>query len=291
MLWFDGKIIDPIEARISPADRGLLLGEGVFTTLLSLNARPYMIEEHTARVTADARRLGIAVDRKTVIKALRDLAEADNTPSIIRLTITGGQGPRGLLPPYDRNPVIFATRTAWMPSMAFGAMRLATVSIRRNATSPLASMKSLAYLDQVFAMNEARSQRADDALMLDLLGNNIASTAIANLFVMKQNVLKTPSLTGAIRPGVMRGLVLDLAHQLGWNVVEAPLAYHDLTGCDAAFTTNSLRLMTTISHIDGIELSNEARDMVTALRVLLIEHINQETNYQLTAELNQQSEA
>jgi branched-chain amino acid aminotransferase len=290
MLWFDGKIIDPMQAQISLSDRGLLLGEGVFTTLLCFNARPYLLEEHIARVTADASRLGIGVDRKTIIAALNELAEADHTPGILRLTITGGQGPRGLLPPDERKPVIFSTRTQWTPSMAFGAMRLATVSIRRNATSPLASMKSLAYLDQVFAMREARSQGADDALMIDLEGN-IASTAMANLFIVKQDVLKTPPLTGAIRPGVMRGLTLDLAHQLGWKVVEAPLTYDDLKGCDAAFATNSVRLMTTISHVDGTELSNEARDMVAVLRVAMENHVEQETNFKFVADHHRQGAA
>jgi branched-subunit amino acid aminotransferase/4-amino-4-deoxychorismate lyase len=100
-------------------------------------------------------------------------------------------------------------------------------------------------------------------------------------------VLKTPPLTGAIRPGVMRGLTLDLAHQLGWKVVEAPLTYDDLKGSDAAFATNSLRLMTTISHIDGTELSNEAREMVAALRVAMVNHIEQETNYRFLTDCDE----
>lgn len=254
MLWHDGKISTTHEMNIDLADRGLLLGDGLFETLPCFNGKAYRFEDHVKRMATDAECLGFP-DRIAVIeRAVRELAAADHSPASIRVTMTRGAGPRGLTVPADVEPLIFATRAPWSPSIAFGQTNLQTSSIRRNGTSPLATMKTLSYLDNVMAMAEARGKGADDALMLSVDGH-VASTSMANIFVVRGSTLSTPRRSDAILPGVMRNGILALAPALGLNPIERALHLDDLYRGDLVFVTNSLRLMTRVVMLDGVNLS------------------------------------
>lgn len=257
MLWHEGKISAAHEMSFNLADRGLLLGDGLFETLPSFNGKAYRLEDHVKRMATDAECLGFP-DRIAIVEsAVRELAAADHAPASIRVTMTRGAGPRGLAVPTDAEPLIFATRAPWSPSIAFGETTLQTSSVRRNGTSPLATMKTLSYLDNVMAMAEARSKGADDALMLSLEGH-VSSTSMANIFVVSGSTLSTPRRADAILPGVMRGVIIELAAAFGLEPVERALHPNDLFRADLVFVTNSLRLMARVTELDGVPLSPKA---------------------------------
>lgn len=257
MLWHDGKISAAHVINFNLADRGLVLGDGLFETLPSFNGKAYRLEDHVKRMATDAECLGFPDRIATVERAVRELAAADTEPASIRVTMTRGAGPRGLAVPADAEPLIFATRAPWSPTIAFGETKLHISSIRRNGTSPLATMKTLSYLDNVMAMAEARRKGADDAVMLSLEGH-VASTSMANIFVLNGSNLSTPRRADAILPGVMRHAIHDLAPSLGLDPIERGLHPDDLHRADLVFVTNSLRLMTRVVAIDGVALSGRA---------------------------------
>lgn len=256
MLWHEGKITASHEMMFNLDDRGLLLGDGLFETLPSFNGVPYRLDAHLKRMATDAECLGFPDRIAVAERAVRELAATDREPASIRVTMTRGAGPRGLAIPADAEPLIFATRAPWTQSIAFGETRLHTSAIRRNASSPLSTMKTLSYFDSVLAMAEARGKGADDALMRSTDGL-IASTSMANLFVVLGSTLSTPRRTDAILPGVMREALLECAPALGLETVERGLHLDDLYRADLVFATNSLRLMTRVIAIDGVILSGQ----------------------------------
>ena len=254
MLWYNGKLIDAKDVTFDVADRGLLLGDGLFETLTAFNSIPFRLDAHLERMMVSAERLGMALDRSALQEAVLAVAELDNAPCVIRLNVSRGAGPRGLLPPETTNPLIFATRAPWQRSIAFGEATLATVSIRRNPTSPTSSMKTLAYLDPVLSLQEARAKGADDALLLSPTGS-IACTSMANLFILNQNRLSTPALDGNILPGIMRRALLEVAPHLGLDVSEGDCSLEELRKADLVMASNSVRLITKITQIDGKAVS------------------------------------
>ncbi len=58
-VWLYGHLVPTSEARVDPDDRGLLLGDGLFETMLSLGGRPVEFDAHWARLAASAAALGI----------------------------------------------------------------------------------------------------------------------------------------------------------------------------------------------------------------------------------------
>lgn len=254
MLWIDGQISEGANASFNLTDRGLLLGDGLFETLPCFNGIPFLLDAHLKRLRWAGDEIGLDIDHARASRAITDLAGADpSTPGTIRLTVTRGTGQRGLLIPSNAKPVIFATRSPWDPSLAFGMATLATSKIRRNMTSLLSSIKSLNYLDNILAFQEARMQGADDALFLNTEGG-VACTTMSNLFMMKKNRFMTAAPSEGILKGVMRGLVMSMKRETGSRPIETRLAPIELFHGDCVFTTNSIRFVTQITDIDDTPL-------------------------------------
>lgn len=259
MIWCNGELYDQGPIPLDPADRGLLLGDGVFETIAVFHGRPFRLVQHLEALEDAAAALGFALPRATVERAVADLvAGLAGGHGALRITVTRGAGPRGLAPPAEPAPVVLATTAPWSEAMAFQPIRLATVSIRRNPTSPLSRIKSLAYLDNVLAFQAARAAGADDALMLNTEGR-VASTSMANLFLLRDGRLLTPPVEDGVRPGIMRELLLDC------GAVEASLMPEDLAA-GAVFATNSLRLLQPVTAIDGRASAPVPAEVIARLR-------------------------
>lgn len=234
-------------------DRGLLLGDGLFETLLAVDGELVGLDAHLARMTAGCAVLGLPApephDAADVVHAA--LKAIDAPRAAVRLTLTAGSGGRGLDRPDNGAPRLFATAAASMKPAT--PARLATSSIRRNDGSPASRLKTLAYLDNVLARNEARAQGADEALMLNTRGE-VACGAAANLFWIRDDRLFTPALDCGVLAGLARADVLAEARRLGVDVAEVRAVPGALAEVDAMFLTNSLIGVRMIATWDGRSL-------------------------------------
>jgi branched-chain amino acid aminotransferase/4-amino-4-deoxychorismate lyase len=226
---------------IPPDDRGLLLGDGLFETVLFKAGRAVLWDAHMARLSDGCRVLGLPAPDPAALLAQAEAAAAGLDRAAVRVTWTAGSGGRGLPRPDPVQPRAVVTAAPSPPLSS--PVALATVSIRRNAGSPTGRLKTLAYLDNVLARREAQALGADDAVMRDTDGH-IACASAANLFWIAGGRLFTPSLAGAVLPGVMRAQVLALE-----AVQEVQAA--SIAGAEAAFLTSSLIGVRPVASIDG----------------------------------------
>lgn len=271
MLWLDGKLHTTAPGPFDLRDRGLTLADGVFDTMLVLAGRPVFPDYHLDRLMRACETLRIEVERATVAAAMRDLAAAGEGDAIIRVTVTRGAGARGLRIVPGMSPTVLGVRSPWQPDMAFQPVRLATSAIRRNATSPLSRIKSLAYLDNVLALDEALAAGADDALILSTEGN-VACTSAGNVFVLRRGDLLTPPVSDGVLDGTVRDLLLRHATRVGLQPSERALSPDDLLGADAVFATNSARLISPATMIDGTRLPDAER-IIAPLCKLVAEEV------------------
>ncbi len=258
-LWLNGVIADADDTRIDPADRGFLLGDGLFETMLVRNGAIAFFDEHLIRLLNGAGAIGITVpcSPDELAQACRSLLLENELHvcerASLRLTLTRGPGPRGLALPPEPRPTILITAARGGPPPE--RLSLATVSPRRNPWSPSARLKALPYLDNVLAREEAREKGADDALMLDT-GGMAASTSMANIFLWEGDTLLTPADKGAILPGITRAALLELAPGMGFETLEDDISPMRLARADGIFVTNSLMGIVPVSRLDGKEVSS-----------------------------------
>jgi branched-chain amino acid aminotransferase len=235
---------------LKPADRGLMLGDGIFETLLVINGCALWHEPHLARMKNSARELDLPFDAKKIAKTVdRLLSDTPMGAHVLRITLTRGTSARGLAA-NGEEPTLLVGLESFSEDLLFQPVRLATSAVRRNEHAPSSRLKTLSCIDAIAAAREASARGADDALMLNTSGN-AASSTISNLFLLKGDQLITPALDQAILPGVMRRVLLDAAASLGFNPVERAVAPAEFAAADAVFLTNSLRFIRPVTALDG----------------------------------------
>ena len=221
-------------------DRGLLLGDGLFETLLWVDGQIQCLDAHLARLAAGCETLGLPTpdldEAARLCRAAPGEAGLESGRAAVRLTLTAGSGGRGLDRP--ATPVVrLVARAAAAPVTTPADLVLART--RRNEGSPAARLKTLSYLDNVLARAEARAAGADEAVMLNNRGE-LACASAANLFWIAGDRLFTPALSCGVLNGIMRARVLAKAAALGVETGVVAAGVEALEDARAAFLTNSL---------------------------------------------------
>jgi branched-chain amino acid aminotransferase len=246
-VWCNGQFVENLTLDV--AERGLMLGDGIFETIAVRQGTPIWLEQHLIRMSSAARALGLPHSEGKLRHGLAELMNRSAAASeVLRITLTRGPTGRGFALNGDR-PSLILSLNPFDPGKLPHSVRLATSRIRRNPTAPSSLHKTLSYVDGVAATREVVSQ-ADDALMLNTMGH-VASTTIANIILLNGENLITPSRDQGILNGIARGILIGGAAELGLTVQDRLVAPEELFSADAVFLTNSLRLATAVSSIDG----------------------------------------
>lgn len=233
-LWCNGALTASAEVRIDPADRGFLLGDGVFETIRADGSgRPLHLARHLARLRQGAAILRFDIPYEDAALADALSAVAAGRECALRLTVTRGPAPRGVLPPSQPRPTVLIA-SGPVPPQAAAARLVVARETCRNEFSPLSRIKSLNYADAILARLEAQARGADDAILLNTRGR-VAESTSSTLLLCRAGSWRTPPVPEGALPGIARALLLA-AGLCG----EAPCHAQDLARCEAALLVNSL---------------------------------------------------
>lgn len=269
-VWLDGRVVDAADARVPVTDHGLLYGDGVFEGIRAFGRRVFRLADHLARLRVSAAAIGMALPldeaglRDVVLATLRALGRDD---AYVRLVVTRGEGALGVDPSSCPRPRAFciAAEAAIFPAEKLAAgLDLVTVSWRRPGLDVIdPRVKSLNYLNNALAKQEARQRGADEALLLNAAGA-IAEASVANVFVLHGRTLATPPPTDGCLEGITRRTVLELAPGLGLAAGERSLSRTDLLGADEVFLTGTGAGIVPVRSLDGRPLGAGPPFAVTA---------------------------
>ena len=264
-VWFNGARFPNGVLTVDAGERGLLLGDGLFETMLVVNRTALWGNMHLARLEASAKEMGLPFARDVADDAIAALLDdAPETHHVLRVSLTRGASARGLAA-NGGPPSLLVTLDPFDPSLMFQPVSLVTSAIRRNTHSPSSRLKTLSYVDNIMAAREAASHGAEDALMLNTEGHAACST-IANLFLMKNGALVTPARDQGILTGVMRQALIAAAQHIGIATEERAVHADELKTADAVFLTNSLRFIRPVKSLDREALAQaDVSALVTAL--------------------------
>jgi len=244
-IYLDGQLVDESAAKISVFDHGLLYGDGVFEGIRFYNSRVFRLEEHVRRLYDSAKSilLTIPITPEEMIEATCATVRANGLVNgYIRLVITRGVGPMGLSPfkcPKASIIIIADTISLYSDEAYANGLTMATCATRRPSHDILSpQVKSLNYLNNVMAKVEAIQAGAEEGLMLNDVGL-VAECTGDNIFVIRDGAIATPPITAGALPGITRGVVIEIARELGLPLVERDLSRHDIYTCDECFLTGT----------------------------------------------------
>ena len=243
LAYLNGKMVPLSQARISVLDYGFRFGYGVFGGMRAYKGKVFRLDTKLNRIKESAEKLGIATDVDTYKAAIMDTIRANNLQEArVILSVSSGEGSASPDPQSCTAPTVVVTATEYTPipaEMYEKGYRALVASVRRNSQSPASGMKTLNYLESIMARQEARTAGFDEAVQLNEKGK-VAEASTGNLFLVKDNILKTPGVDSGIIPGIVREVLLELAPQLNIEAIETDIELDELFSADEAFLTNVL---------------------------------------------------
>ena len=249
---YQNEEVRPVEkTRWSPGQAGLICGWGLFTTVRIVRGEAFAYERHWRRLEKDAAltRLPLAQSGAKVRVMLQEVIRANHvTEGCARIYLVwntvGSWKSEEKMPDVDL--VITSADLPKYPDQ----MRLTVREQGRHAASPLAGVKTISWLDSVWAVAEAQRQGFDEVVLLNERGEVSECTA-ANIFAVKGEKVITSPLSSGCLEGVTRGILMEIAVEAGTSVVEQTMRLEDLYNADEVFVTSTNRNVIGVKEIAG----------------------------------------
>ena len=273
VIWFDGEMVEWRDAKIHVLTHTLHYGMGVFEGLRAYRAEQgtaiFRLQAHTDRLfeSAAIMNMEIPFDADTLNKAQCAAVNENNLESayIRPMCFYGSEG-MGLRADNLKVHVMVA---AWEWGAYLGqealenGIRIRKSTFIKNDSHPSMYLAKANgnYINSMLALDEAMSKGYDEALLLDSKGN-VAEGSGENIFMIKEGVLYTPTLTASLN-GITRNTIITLAKELGYDVVETTMKIEELYDADEVFFTGSAAEVTPIREIDDNKIGNGSRGPIT----------------------------
>ena len=255
-IYFNGKLVDKENAKVSVFDHGFLYGDGAFEGIRSYNALVFRLKQHIDRLWETLHTLMIdpRMTKKDMMAAVvRTLQVNRIKDGYVRLIISRGEGDLGLDPRKchgQPNVIIIADKIVlYSPELYQNGMDIITVPTVKNHPNALnPQMKSLNYLNNILAKMEATLCGYNEAIMLEENGY-IGECTGDNVFIYKDGVLATPHL-GCLK-GITCEVILQLAQKMKIKVFEGYITRHELYNAQECFLTGTAAELIPVVKVDG----------------------------------------
>ncbi|MEO3742775.1 aminotransferase class IV [Plantactinospora sp. B5E13] len=254
-----GRGVVPADEPVLRADdRGALHGDGLFETMHVRHGRPWLADEHLARLVRSAVALDLPLPPVEALRHLLGTACADwptDTEGLLRLVCTRGpeRGTSGTVY-VTVSEVPESVRRSRRTGISVATLPLGvTAGARTHRPWLLAGLKTTSYAPNQAARRWAAANGVDDVLWVSTDGYALEGPS-ANLVWLTGDTLCTVPADTGILPGVTAGWLLDRATALGWTAARRRISPTDLHRTDGVWFTSSVRGLAEVRALDGVPL-------------------------------------
>ena len=264
VAYFNGDILPEGEVRVDFRDAGFSVGDGVFDTARTFAHKPFLLDEHIARLyrSLSYMRIDPKLNPHEMKQATLSVLErnlpllAEDDDYWVTQWIT--RGVRGMGRKVGANepatviiecsPLPFKDRA---PGMRDGLDVVTPPGVRRvppEALSP--RMKSMSYANLMAGEMEVQALKPGaTSLLLDTRGC-LAEGLGSNIFIVKDGEVVTP-FERYVLAGLSRQTVMDVAKREGVPLREADIDIYDAYTADEAFITSTSWCIVPVRSING----------------------------------------
>ena len=264
-IWMNGELVDWDDARIHVGVHGLHYGSGVFEGVRCYDTPKgpavFRLTEHMQRLKDSARLINMEIPYS--VDELRDatnqlLGANGLAECYIRPIAFSGFGQLGVS---ARNNPVETVIMSWPWGTYLGEEALRD-GIRTKISSwqrmppnviPHASKATGVYLNSMLAVNEAQRAGYDEAILLTPDGN-VADGPGETIFLVSKGKIYTPDLSTGILHGITRDSIVQIANDLGYEVIEKNLIRSDLYLADEIFMCGTAAEVTPMRSVDDHEI-------------------------------------
>jgi branched-chain amino acid aminotransferase len=272
---FHNDSLLPVEkTRLSMGQAGLICGWGIFTTIRIARGEAFAYERHWRRLDKHAAIINLPMPYAAakVRMHLHEVIRANKvTEGCARIYLVYNNV--GFWQSDETRPQVdLLICSAGLPHYS-GSARLALRAHGRHAAAPLSGVKSISWLNNVWAVAEAAKEGFDEVVLLNER-SEVSECTSANIFAVKNGKVLTPPLSSGCLEGVTRGILMEIAPEAGVSVAAQSLHPEDLYSADEVFISSTNRNVIGVSEIAGHKISASPGPVTRRLNELFDAYID-----------------
>ena len=239
-VCFNGTLLSRDAPVLNADNKSYRYGDGLFETMKMVRGQIPLAALHFERLFSSLRILGYNIPSQITVEKFQQeiliLCSKNNCEKLARVRLSVSRGNGGI---YDETDELQYLVECWPITEANSLFNengyiIDVFPVARKSCDAFSNLKSANYLPYVMAARYAKANKLDDCLMLNV-HDRIADASVANIFIVKNGKLFTPSLSEGGINGVMRRYLLE---EIGGE--EIMVSIEDLLSADEIFLTNAI---------------------------------------------------
>jgi branched-chain amino acid aminotransferase len=261
-LFLDGHLMRQDKANLSVNNRSFRYGDGCFETIRVVNGQIKLASLHFERLftSIDALKFNKPsyMNAEWLEKNILEVVHKNGHQKLARVRVMIFRGDGGLYDPENHFPhhliQSFKLGEATQELNQNG-LTLAIYKAAKKSSDQFSMIKSNNYLPYVMAALWAKENNLNDAILLNHF-DNVADTTIANLFIIKDGIIKTPAVTEGPVAGVMRRYLIKTLRAHNYEVEETTVTMADVLEASEVFLTSAIHGIKWVKQIDNSQYNN-----------------------------------
>jgi branched-chain amino acid aminotransferase len=261
LIWMNGEFVAWEDAKVHVLTHGLHYGTGAFEGVrcydTEIGPAVFRHADHVDRLfkSCELYYMPIPFEREQLRQATLDLiAKNGMRECYIRPIVFRGYGTMGLFP-LDASVDVAIAVWEWAAYLGeegkANGIRAKVSSWRRISPDSLIPQAKATgqYLNSVLAKIESHKAGYEEAILLDDNGH-VCEGSGENIFVVRDGVIYTPPLTASILDGINRRSAIQIARDLGFELVERDIGRAELYLADEVYMTGTAAELVPCREID-----------------------------------------
>lgn len=241
---FNGKIKTDEDPVLMASNRSYRYGDGLFETMKVVENKIQLSSFHFERLFSSLALLKYTIPSlfspSKLENEILQLCKKNNCAKLARIRLSIFRGNGGI---YDGEQGLQYLIECWPlhPSVSQFNENGLVIDVFPDAQKSMdqfSNIKSANFLPYSLAAIYAKAHQLNDCLVLNALGA-IADATIANLFIIKDDIISTPSLDQGCINGVMRRYLMEQLISSGYTIKETAITIVDVLAADEVFLTNA----------------------------------------------------
>ena len=251
--FIGGEFVPISEAKIPILDWGFLHSDATYDVVHVQDGKFFRLGDHLERffLGMEKLRLSVPYSREDLFSILsRCVSKSGFKDAYVEMIATRGQPEPGSRDPRTCNNrfYAFAVPFIWITEPSKGLNLVISQKQRIPPQSVDPTVKNYHWLDLVMGQFEAYDRGGDTVVVVDAK-DNLAEGPGFNIFAVKDDILTTPE--EGVLQGITRKTIIELARELGYNVVQSMLSPEAARHADEVFITSTAGGVMAITRIDG----------------------------------------
>jgi D-alanine transaminase len=255
-VLLNDNYVDQSEAKISPMDRGFLFGDGIYEVIPTYSGKPVGLSLHLDRMNRGLKEIGIKYEADVAQwrEHIQYLTQQTSTESVgVYIHVSRGTDTKRFHAyPDNVAPTVFAYAFDIAPSQevnrdtAIGKEVVTAEDLRWQRCH----IKSTSLLGNVMHFQQGQDRQKDEVILYNS-HKNVTEAAACNVFIVKDDVIKTPKLDHQLLPGITRHIILaSLEIEGGFTVSEQDISVSELKDADEVWISSSSKEIAAVVKVD-----------------------------------------